>query len=212
MSRRWTKIEDQALLDGIGTFGIQWLVAHTSSPRPGVPHRSVGAIYARACFLFGSGGLLRGAYTLRQLERESGYSKTQLLRAMGALGQKWRRLSPKGVYLISDEQVDELYVWLRHDYWCPKLHLYACSCCGERTKPPRGLGLCSVCYWRYRRKCEELGLPVRVRDAWAIVRKLLKRGHNGEKGDKVLRKMISILRRGRALDDKLLGELAGLAG
>jgi hypothetical protein len=71
-------------------------------------------------------------------------------------------LGPKGVYLLTDEQVEDILEWLKHDFWSKALRLYACVWCGTQTKPHKGAGLCSSCYWKHRRYCAAQGIPESV--------------------------------------------------
>ena len=162
--RRWTKKEDAALLDGVGVFSLAWFRrrAGTSYDMPSAPLRSPAAVYMRAARLIGSSSLTRGTHTLKDAARSTGYTIEQLQRAQQALSQKWKRLSPRGPYLITFDQLDEIVGWLRQDYWCKKLRLYGCVNCGDNHSPPRGMGLCARCYRRLRRILTLAGLPRRL--------------------------------------------------
>lgn len=163
MARHWTKEEDASLLDGVGVFSIQWFRkrAGKTLDYENSPLRSRLAIYKRAKRLIKSGSLTRGTYTLIEAARETGYAREQLQRAQAALNQKWKRLSPRGPFLITFDQLEELTGWLRQDYWCTALRLYGCVNCGDAHKPPRGMGLCQTCYWRIRRALQSFELPTR---------------------------------------------------
>lgn len=172
--RRWTKKEDRALLDGIGVFSIAWFrrQAGKTGDYPSAPLRSAAAIYNRACLILGPGGLTRGTHSLKGAERETGYTRDQILRAQRALGQKWKRLSARGHYLITFEQLDEIVEWLKHDYWCCPLRLYGCTNCGDDRHPSRGNGQCPKCYWRLRRLARRLGIPTQRADLVRVVQTL----------------------------------------
>lgn len=161
-SKRWSKEELQALLNGIGAYGIKWFQKRTQAPNdwPNAPqHRSVAAIYAQARRQHGPGGLTRGALTLRELSLNTGYGRSQLLRAREALHQKWKRLGPRGDHIITEEQAEEVLEWLKHDYWDKDKRLYCCLWCQTEKRPPHGQGLCGRCYFRYRRRLMKYGLP-----------------------------------------------------
>lgn len=161
--RPWTKDEDRALLDGAGVFSINWFrkKAGPTDTYPTAPNRSRGAIYRRAERILGKGGLTRGTNTLMQAAKETGYTREQILRAQRACNQKWKRLSPRGPYLITFEQLDEMIGWLRQDYWCKKLRLYGCVNCGDSDRPSRGKGLCPRCYFKTRRVSISFRVPWR---------------------------------------------------
>lgn len=204
--RRWTKEELQALLNGIGAYGIKWFQKRTQPPNdwPNAPkHRSVDAIYAAARRHFGPGGLTRGSYSLHHVMQVTGYSRTQVLRARDALGQKWKRLGPGGNYLISEEQLGEVCDWLRHDYWDKDKHLYCCLGCQTEKRRPFGLGLCGRCYSRYRRLCLRLNLPTSQEGQAEVLRKVLE-GDKAEEHDRVLDEIASQLQQGRALSARHL--------
>src|SRR5512147_845390 len=117
--RKWTKREEQALLHGVGVYGVAWFQKNTGDGLdwPAAPKgRTRKAIYAKARRLYGPGGLSRGSYTLRRLVRETGYGVSHFFRAMRACAQKWKRTSPRGRYLICEDQAEELLAWLRQDY------------------------------------------------------------------------------------------------
>lgn len=176
--QRWSKAETKALLDGLGAYGLDWFVRRTKSGNKWAvtPHRSVAAVYAKILQEYGPGGLTRGAYTLNAVIEYSGYSRTQILRAQKALKQKWRRTSARGSYLISDEQLEDILEWLKHDYWCSQKRLYACVWCTGEAKRHYALGLCNACYFRYRRFCDDLDVPhccKKMRKLVAALRKAL---------------------------------------
>ncbi len=162
--RRWTKEGDKALINGAGVFSIAWFqnAAGQSYDYPNAPLRSRLAIYRRAERVIGQGGLRRGTHSLDQAAAETGYAHEQLLRAQRALNQKWKRLSPRGPYLITFEQLEEIVGWLRGDYWCTKLRLYGCVECGSDSRPARGKGLCPRCYFIIYRFCQARGLPTKL--------------------------------------------------
>ena len=172
--RPWTKDEDRALLDGAGVFSINWFrkKAGPTDTYPTSPNRSRYAIYRRAERILGKGGLTRGTNTLMQAANETGYTREQILRAQRACNQKWKRLSPRGPFLITYEQLDEMVGWLRQDYWCKTLRLYGCVNCGADRRPSRGKGLCPRCYFKTRRLCRAHRLPWRLRALTAMVQGL----------------------------------------
>ncbi len=172
--RAWTKKEDRALMDGIGVFSIAWFrkQAGRTGSYQSAPYRSRDAIYRHARKLIGPGGLKRGTHSLRQASLETGYNRAQIIRAQQALGQKWKRLSPRGDYLITFEQLDEIVGWLRTGYWCVELRLYGCVNCGDDRKPTRGNGQCPKCYWRLRNLAKKSGIPTRLSLLRAFVQSL----------------------------------------
>lgn len=172
--RRWTKGENRALMDGVGVFSVAWFCkqAGPTGSYPSAPTRSRKAIYNHAARLLGRGGLKRGTQDLEQAGRETGYTRRQILRAQRALAQKWKRLSPRGDYLITFEQLDEIVGWLQQDYWCPKLHLYGCVNCGDNRKPTRGNGKCPKCYWLLRNLSQKHGIPTNLNQLRVYVQSL----------------------------------------
>lgn len=161
MTRPWTHSEKIALLSGIGTTGLVGLrrKTQTAYDHPNAPQRSRHAVLSQLRRFIGNGGLSRGSWSLRRFARETGYSISQLRRAQRALRQKWRRTGRRGSFLLSDDQVDEILEWLKHDYWDPKHRLYVCLWCRSAGRPHRAVGLCSRCYYRHRNRCVQLGLP-----------------------------------------------------
>jgi hypothetical protein len=162
MARPWSKAEVQAFLDGVGTAGISWLRFRGGAPYswPNAPkRRSRAAVYAKARRLYGGGGIARGSYAIAAICRTTGYSRTHLRRAMSALAQKWRRTSPRGRYIVYEDQLEELTAWLAHDYWSKTHRLHVCLWCGLAKRPHGGQGLCVRCYQRYTRALSRAGLP-----------------------------------------------------
>lgn len=151
MARPWTRKEARAVFDGVGSYGWAWLKAQSGG-------RSIAAITSKIRRLCDSGAR-RGAVSLHHLATSTGYSRTQLRRAASALNQKWRRMGPRGAHIITDEQSVELLGWLQHDFWSKAKRLYGCAWCATAEREHRALGLCGVCFFRYRRRCLELGLP-----------------------------------------------------
>ncbi len=151
MAKAWTKAEEQILRDSVGAFSLDYFKRKTG--------RSRRAIYTRTHKIYGAGGLSRGTHSLESAASDTGYSKEQFWRAQSALDQKWKRLSPKGRFLITFEQLQSMVDWLQHDYWCARLRLYGCANCGSSVRPARGMGLCPTDYWRVRRMCARLDLP-----------------------------------------------------
>ena len=148
--KKWSAEDSREVMLGIGAYGVAWFERKSG--------RSRDAIYSHLRRNYGC-ALGRGTYSLDQAARNTGYAKSQLLRARDAMGQRWKRLSATGTHLITEEQVDDLVVWLGHDYWCKKYRLYACITCGEKVKPPKAHGRCSSCYFRARRRFAAHNLP-----------------------------------------------------
>jgi hypothetical protein len=165
VARRWTEDEKRAVFDGVGTQG--WSVlqrrAGDSYTEPHLPPgRSVEAIRRQIRRMCGSGAR-RGAITLHRLAQVTGYHPSQLRRAQKALNQSWQRMSKRGFYLISEDQVMDLMAWLVHDFWNAGKRLYCCVWCSTSSRPHRSGGLCGRCFFRYRRKCLENGLPTSLK-------------------------------------------------
>lgn len=172
--RRWTKQEEQALLHGVGIYGVSWFQNHTGDgcDWPGAPKgRTRQAVYHKARRLYGAGGLTRGVYTLRRLSRETGYGVSHFRRAMRACAQKWKRTSPRGRFLICEDQADELIAWLRGDYWGKRHRLYNCSWCGSLSRVHYAQGLCLRCYQRYTRRLSRAGLPIRGKELTMVLKR-----------------------------------------
>lgn len=167
--------------------------------------RSRAAIGAQLYRMTGRGSLGRGSYALRQLMQATGYDVSQLRRAARALNQKWKRLHPRGPFIITEEQRDELLVWLRHDYWAVGARLYCCLHCTTDVQTHRALGLCGRCYWQYVRKCRRLGLIISpCEQARAIV--------TAGQADKVAADALSRMHQGLAADFEVLPEIARAIG
>ena len=92
MGNRWTRQEDQLLLDGAGVFAIDWFQRKTERTRK--------AIYQRAFDLYGRGGLSRGTFSLQRAATETGYSRSQLQRAQRALGQLAQLRVPEVIIVV----------------------------------------------------------------------------------------------------------------
>ncbi len=148
-NRAWTKKEVSTLYQGAGVYGLTWFTRRTG--------RSAVAVRAKAHKLFG--GLSRGSYSLRQASGRTGYTVNQILRARKALMQKWKRTSPKGAYLIYEDQLDEITDWLRNDYWSVLHCLYGCLWCGTTQSPHYALGLCERDYQRFYKLCLRAEVP-----------------------------------------------------
>lgn len=201
--RRWSKREEQALLHGVGIYGVAWFQKNTGNGLdwPEAPAgRTRRAVYAKAWRLYGRGGFSRGVYTLRRLVRESGYGVSHLRRAMRACAQKWKRTSPRGRYLICEDQADELLSWLRGDYWGKRHHLYNCSWCGSTQRGHYAQGLCQRCYQRYIRRLYRAGLPIRGKELHMAIRRW---GQQMGKRD-FLEEALRNSRRGRAIPEEAL--------
>ena len=162
---KWTKAEEKALLDGVGYVGWKQLIRKCGG-------RSKEAISKKTLRAFGTEGITRGAYSLAQAQEETGYSRTQLIRASKALNQRWARTAKGGSYLINAEQLEDLVIWLRHDYWCKPLELYGCVDCGTSTKPHYSFGACLSCYKRLKRYAHKLGLPFTAESLLALLKGL----------------------------------------
>lgn len=198
MPKRWTKKQEQALLQGVGIYGLIWFRKHSGKSYDWVnaPDRSIKAIYNKAYRLYGNGGLTRGAYTVRQISRLTGYSRTQIRRAMRALAQKWKRLSANGAYLIYEEQLLDLTQWLGTDYWSKQHRLYNCLWCHKTKFEHKGKGLCFRCYRRYIKTLERSNLPRDNKELLSLIREHIE----DEKAEKQLM-------RGRALPELTVGKL-----
>lgn len=161
----WTAQQEKTLLDNVSIAGVSWLTRRTG--------RSRGAIYAKLRRACGGGGLTRGAYTLRRMLLLLQYDRKQVRRAQAALGQKWKRLGPRGAHIITDEQMWELATWLAHDYWAPGCRRYSCVLCDSAEREHKARGLCVVCYYRYAARCRRIGFP------WRRKEQLLRLKHAG---------------------------------
>jgi hypothetical protein len=196
MPNDWTDAQERALILGIGTYGIGWFMDRCGG-------RTAGSVMVKANSLLGRGGLSRGAFSLRRACRESGYTPIQLRRAMKALGQKWKRLSPNGPYLIYEDQYEELLDWLGVDYWCAKHRLYNCLWCHKKSKEHRGRGLCQRCYRRYAKRLYRAGLSLDQ----GVLRKVVQENVSVVE----LRELIlSQLGKGRALPEFFVERLEGV--
>lgn len=205
MAKRWSDKAKNALLQGIGSYGIKWFQRNSGTPEDyqGAPkHRTRQAIYNKALREWGHGGLTRGALTLRELMTTTGYSRSQLLRAREALKQRWGRLGPKGDHLITEEQAEEILEWLKHDYWSKSKHLYCCLRCQTNRRDHFGLGLCTRCYPRYRRHCQSLGVPTKPIDQRDVLEGLGldKSGKHGSFLESITQRLV----RGLALSEEQL--------
>lgn len=205
MAERWTPKQLQGLLDGIGSFGWTVLRKRVGQSRPADDcRRTTHAIRAKVRREFGGGGITRGTYSLNQVSEETGYHRTQLKRAMQALGQRWTRTARRGDYLISAEQVEEMVTWLQHDFWSPRHELYCCLRCGTSTQTHYCFGLCERCYRKMRRYSESKALQFTAKALLEVVDLLLRVG-----GDtNFLDKLLLVLKHGRAPMKKELVQLA----
>lgn len=205
MARRkpwfWTKEQEMDLFNGVSISGISWFERHCGRTRD--------AIKAKLRREYGEGGFTRGAYTFWELARVTGYSRCQLKRAQNALGQKWKRLGPRGAHIITEEQLEELVAWLAHDYWSATLRRYGCAWCATERRRHTGGGLCERCYYRHRRLCIRLGLPTTFAEQLVLIRKNQRSG--GDKAGvsgKVMREAVARLEAGLALTEADLDWLA----
>lgn len=165
-ARRWTHRELMGLTDGAGRYSLDQLRQRAGPPHdwPNAPtRRSRRAIYGQFRRLHGEGGLTRGAYTLDRLIETTGYSRSHFLRAQRALRQQWRRLTPRGPWLILEDQAEEIIAWLRVDHWSKAKRLDGCVWCSTTAVPMHALGLCRRDYLRYRRVCRGLGIPLSLK-------------------------------------------------
>jgi hypothetical protein len=178
MARRWSQKAAQEIFDGVGTYGVAWFQKRSGKPYdwPQAPQqRSHDAIRAKARRLYGRGGLRRGSYSMSRLRRETGYTYHQLTRAQVALRQKWRRTKSNGSYLITDEQVEEILEWLKHDYWSGRSRTYCCLWCATTKGRPKSSGLCGACFSKYWRLCVKKGLPTSLVGMTKLVQKFKRR-------------------------------------
>ena len=196
MARPWSKKETESLLLGVGVFGIAWLCKRGGAPYdwPNAPQsRSPAGVYMKARRLYGRGGLARGAFSLAKVVEATGYSLSQIRRAMTACRQKWKRTSKTGRYIIYDEQVNEITDWLRSDYWSKVHRLYNCQWCGTDERRHLANGLCTRCYDMYAKRLKRAGLPYN-REGILSELELLRENH----GDLV--ELLEVnLRKGRAM-------------
>lgn len=163
MGRRWTPAEDRKLIFLWGEFHLD-----TVADRMG---RSPNACQVRAKRI--GLGANRGTWTLVQLAKESGYSRSRILNACARLGITLRRVARTDVrqgppterskYAITWEQKESIlehlashpdgtrYYASRKGEWGgtgrtakPK----SCRGCDTVEKPHYSRGLCSSCYYR----------------------------------------------------------------
>lgn len=163
------------MFSGVGICGWSMLQrkAGDSYDDPSLPPgRSIEAVRRQVRRMCGS-GVRRGAISLRKLAEVSRYHPSQLLRARKALNQSWQRMSKRGTYLISEDQVMDLMAWLLHDFWNAKHRLYGCAWCATSSRPHRLGGLCGRCYWRYRRRCLANGIPGSLREQKKLVDRMV---------------------------------------
>lgn len=213
MAKRWTKAERKALLDGVGAYGLAWMRRRTTPGYrwPNAPgQRSVAAVYAKLYREYGVGGITRGTFSLRQVIHYSGYTREQLFRAQRALRQKWKRTGPRGVYLITDDQMEELLGWLQYDYWATCKRLYACVGCTTDSRPVYAVGLCRPCYQRYRRACRKAGVPATVKGQIQILESVS--SQDREKYGMLYREVLERVTRGIALAPEHVDFLEMLRG
>ena len=190
----WSKSEEYTLLQGVSIYGLDWFQRKTG--------RSLDAISAKARRLFGAGGLTRGSYSLRGAARRTGYHITQLKRAQAALRQKWKRTSPRGSFLIYEEQLEELVAWLRNDYWDGRHRLYGCLWCDTDRRPHHAVGLCRRCYQTYVQRLRRGGLPQSSSGLLGVVQRISRSKSAG-----FLVEAETRLVRGRALAESVLAQL-----
>jgi hypothetical protein len=189
MSRRWTKKETYALLQGASIYGQSWFTRR-------IP-RSLSAIRAKAQRLY-SGGLSRGSMSLAEASRRTGYHVTQLRRAQEATRQKWKRTSASGTYLIHEDQLEELVDWLAQDYWSAVHRLYGCIWCSTSRRDHYAAGLCRRCYARHVARLRRAGWP-RELDRLRVQVEAA-----GIEDSRLLGSAIESFRRGRVPDERVM--------
>jgi len=187
----WPKEKAYMLYQGVGIYGIEWFRRKTG--------KSLDAIQAKARRMYGHGGLSRGAFTVREASRRTGYHREQLYRAMQALRQKWKRTSSQGSYLIYEEQLEELVQWLKTDYWSGYHRLYGCLWCDTQDRPHYELGLCQRCYQRFAQRLCRRDLPLARQSLLELVR-----AHPSILGEAVTAEVETQLDRGRVPAEFLL--------
>ena len=161
-----------ALTDGAGRLSLDWLRRRAGQPHqwPNAPtKRSRWAVYGQARRLHGPGGLTRGTYTLDHMIKTTGYCRSHFIRASRALNQQWRRLTPRGPWLVTEDQTEEIIEWLKTDHWSKAKRVDRCLWCSTTTAPMHALGLCRRDYLRYRRMCRNFGLPTHPKDQIGLV-------------------------------------------
>jgi len=197
MARHWTKAEELSLLQGVGSNGLAWICRKGGRPYPwSKSYRSKSSVYTKLYRMSGGGGVTRGSYTLAGLIRLTGYNSSQLKRAMRALKQKWKRTSPNGSFLITEDQFEEIAAWLGLDYWSKPHRLYKCLWCHARNFQHRAYGLCEQCYKKYDNRLRQLGVNRSIRGLKEFVKGKL------EGAD--LEKVNALLIKRRALPEELL--------
>lgn len=214
MARRWTTAEKRAVFSGVGTQGWSVLLrkAGDSYREPWLSEgRSVEAVRRQIRRMCGSGAR-RGSISLRRLSEVTGYCSGQLRRAQGALNQSWQRMSHRGSYLITEEQVSDLVAWLAHDFWSSKKRLYCCLWCSSSSRPHRSGGLCGRCFFKYRRRCLENGLPSSLRQQKEIVDRINLDCVNAKIHAKCLEEAKRQLNAGLALSEGMLDWLVVVYG
>lgn len=187
-------------MQGIGVYGIAWFRKKGGNANDwpnALPGRSAKACYNKALRLFGTGGLSRGSYSIEEIITRTGYSKTQIRRAMKALAQKWKRLSPGGSYLIYEDQYDDIVNWLIKDYWSKMHRLYKCLWCHGTKYAHKSKGLCLKCYRRYFQQLKRSGHTPNNK----LLTEYLKVNHPDYEG---LKKAVNQLSRGRALPEEAI--------
>ena len=209
--KAWTKEEIRNLWNAVGSYSVAWIRRRTEQPYlyPNAPaQRSVMAVYKKTHRELGDGGLTRGSWTLARLGAYTGYNRSQIMRAQRALRQRWQRLGPRGWYLITQEQVEEIIGWLVHDYWSAKHRLYGCAWCTTERLKLKGSGLCVRCFWKHRRLCIRLGLPTRLAEQFEVVTRLRELATDAVEHGRFLERVGSRIAAGVALEPAELRELA----
>lgn len=201
----WDEASLRVLFDGIGISGVRWFTTRCS--------RSYKAIYNKALREYGKGGLTRGAYTLWEVCQTTGYTRSHMLRAQSALNQKWKRLGPVGAHLITDEQLEDIVEWLKHDFWSKAKKLYGCQWCTTTNRTHKGAGLCQRCYFRHIYLCKQLGIPSSLSGQMALLRKAKSLDcANLEAHGTFIRRAMARLQSGLALSEENLERLVIVAG
>lgn len=200
----WSKAAERELFNGVGISGIAWFQKRCGK-------RTRAAVYKKLLREYGAGGFTRGVYTLRELERTTGYDENQIQRAGSALNQKWKRLGPRGAHLITEEQLREIVTWLGHDFWSKPHRLYCCTWCNATRRSHRAAGLCAKCYHAHRRLCKKLGLPASLKAQVAFLKRGATIGDNDPQEARARSQSLSRLSSGLALSVEQLDWLVMLA-
>lgn len=99
--RKWTSADKKALLDGVGVRSASFVQRKTGN-------RSQRALAMKLSRLTGGASLSRGAWSLREACAYLGCHPTTLKLIRDELCQQWGRLTTKGNYMITEEQLTAL--------------------------------------------------------------------------------------------------------